>query len=342
MINSIPYISPSMFYYWNKCPLKAVFNYEYKNTQFFPKHPDADLGNIIHRFYENKNKWNIKNRSQFNTKWNKQVADINYEYANNPLQSVYFPIQWHSSYYAVKKQLLLKQLLKHSNRTQQVSLKIKREKWIEDENKIIAGKIDMLIYDNSGNIVEIVDYKTGNIYEKQNGKLIIKNAYKTQLALYAKAVINTQGTKPILSLINLSGKKVIIDYSDNYIEQVYLQAKVLKDKINTALFNGNFTKLANPNAENCHMCKYRSVCNAYKNKFMNVVIKNNIDLKGKVKKINVKIFEIETNNGELYRIINTRGLNVSNNKMAIVYNLYFPEKENKLLYTQKNTIINYE
>ena len=65
LMKPIKFISPSNFSYWENCPLRAIFSNEYKDQIFFPKHPDADLGRIIHSFYENKNKWRITKKISF-------------------------------------------------------------------------------------------------------------------------------------------------------------------------------------------------------------------------------------------------------------------------------------
>jgi hypothetical protein len=96
-MDKVQYISPSSFYYWEKCPLQAVLSKQ--TTKFFQNSPDADLGSLIHRFYEKNNKWNISSVESFNTKWKTEI-----EILNNQLQhSNYYPIQWNAKYYTIKK-----------------------------------------------------------------------------------------------------------------------------------------------------------------------------------------------------------------------------------------------
>ncbi len=340
MIKSIPYISPSKFYYWKKCPLKAVFFYEYKNTQFFPRHPDADIGNVIHNFYENRYKWKITNEKIFSRKWNELITKLNKEYKNSNLQSRYFPVQWYSNFYSVKKQLLKKYLLSSAKRKKSHT-NIKNEEWIKDDKNTIAGKADLLIYNNYGIITEIADFKTGKIFEKENNKLKIRKAYKTQLALYAKIIIDKQQSKPITLIIDISGKKHPVEITSDEIDKTYNEAKELKHSINTALLKNKVSELANPDNENCFMCNYRPVCVAYKQKFMNFPINNNIDICGKVLISNTNLIKIENEQG-VFQIVNFRENITLNNKNICVYNLYFPDMGNKILYAQNNTIVKYE
>ena len=58
-MNEIIYISPSTFYYWEKCPLQAVLSKLPESRNFFPNNPDADLSSLIHKFYEKQNEWKI-------------------------------------------------------------------------------------------------------------------------------------------------------------------------------------------------------------------------------------------------------------------------------------------
>lgn len=340
MIKSIPYISPSKFYYWKKCPLKAVFYYEYKNTKIFPRHPDADIGNIIHTFYENRYKWKITNEEVFSNKWNGLIEKLNDEYKNSKLQSRYFPVQWHSNFYAVKKQLLKKNILS-SVRGKKSHSSIKNEQWIEDEDNIVAGKVDLLIYNDKGIITEIADFKTGKIFEKENNKLKIRESYKIQLALYAKVITDKQQYKPETLIIDISGKKHTVEINIDEIDKIFNEAKELKHSINTALQKNKTNELANPDDKNCFMCNYRPVCATYRQKFINFSIKNNIDICGKVLISNANLIKIENEQG-VFQILNLKENITLNNKNICVYNLYFPDKENKVLYAQNNTIVKYE
>lgn len=55
----IKFISPSKFAYWEKCPIKAIYGKTYTDLTFFPKHPDADLGTILHYFLEKKKNYKL-------------------------------------------------------------------------------------------------------------------------------------------------------------------------------------------------------------------------------------------------------------------------------------------
>jgi len=335
MTKLVKYISPSSFYYWEKCPLKAVYSKIYSTHQFFPKHPDADLGSIIHQFYENQNKWDIKNLRLFNQKWEEKINELNQLYKKNELQKRYYPVQWHSKYYTIKKHSLLNTLLSKKDHLLTQS-NIVFEKWVNDD--VLGGYVDLMIVEKD-KVKQITDFKTGDIFETIASEKRIKEIYRTQLALYASIILKNQQTLPVFYLEDIKGTKHIIEISKNYIETVKNRAVELKRKIDTAVSNDVINSLAIQNAENCKYCNYRIVCHTYASKLMNTKIDSNIDLFGKVMKVNINEIHIEVNN----RIFNVK--NVKTDKIieigsfVSIYNLYYPDEETNILYFLKNTII---
>ncbi len=335
MNNRIEYISPSSFYYWNRCPLSALYSKKYSNKQVFPKHPDGDLGNIIHYLYV-KNK--VDNKVSFNKKWHKEIKIINESYLKNPLQARFYPIQWYSKYYAVKKQLLYKNLLnkEYSTEITKTDVKLLYEKWINNEH--IGGYVDLLIMQND-KVKEIIDFKTGNIFDIKNKKKEIKTVYKYQLALYCAVVIENQTYIPDLFIETLNGKRYQIEIDQSYINNIANKAFELKQKINFAVESGNTASLAQCNPENCTNCNYRVFCSSYKLNLINKSLGKTIDVSGVI--INKSKTEIQLNNGlAIFTIRNIKvleSLSVGDN--TSIFNLFYPDEEQTILYTSKNTII---
>ena len=334
----VKYISPSSFYYWEKCPLKAVFSKKYRDWQFFPKHPDADLGTVIHLFYEKKTEWIIDSQTAFENKWKELIANINETYKINELQKRYYPVQWYSKYYAVKKALLKKNIL--SNHTHHKSKKnIAFEKWIY--NKIIGGYIDLIIFNDEKKIKSIVDFKTGEIFEKADGQFQIKEVYKMQLALYAIVIKEQQGFIPKLFIENIKGERILVEISDSYIEAIYNRAIRLKNKIDLAEKDNCVDSLANANSDNCKLCDYRTICVIYKTTLMNNVIDNMIDIHGKLIGKYPPVVDIDLTN-ITYRIKNLRSIDdLDIGREIFIYNLFLPDENENILYSIKSTIIEY-
>lgn len=338
----VKYISPSSFYYWEKCPAKAVYSKKYKDEQFFPKHPDAYLGTVVHKIYEKRFEWNFGSEEKFEKIWKRQIHQINEEFKDNPLQRRFYPVQWNANFYAVKKILLKNNILnvvKSSNKR----LNFNVEKWVTDNNNIVGGYIDLQIKDNDNRVIEIIDFKTGNIYEKVNGKFQIKEAYKMQFALYAFILNEQQGFMPTLTLGTMNAKKVSLELDKEYIENMYLRAGFLKNIIKET---DDIRLLTVANKGNCKFCNYRKICHKYQTKMINSKLDNNmIDIKGRItlfiKSKNMNNIEVITTSGK-YLIKNLSfSEDLEINKEIYIYNLYFPDEKGKILYVLLNTIVEY-
>lgn len=335
MTNVVKYISPSSFYYWEKCPLIAVYSKIYSSQQFFPRHPDADLGSIIHQFYEKQNEWGINSIKLFNQKWEEKINELNDLYKKNELQKRYYPVQWHSKYYTVKKLSLSNTLL--SKKTHQLSKSnIVFEKWINDD--VLGGYVDLMVVEKD-KIKQITDFKTGDIYENNKGEKKVKEVYRTQLALYVSIILNKQQSLPVLYIEDIKGDSHIVEMGENYISEVKNRAIELKRKIDFAVSNNDLNSLAIPNEENCKYCNNRIVCYTYADKLINTKIDSNIDLLGKVIKVNITEIHIEVNS-RLYRVKNVKTDKIIEIGSSIsIYNLYYPDEETDILYFLDNTII---
>jgi hypothetical protein len=340
-MDKVEYISPSLFYYWEKCPLQAVLSKQSKIKSVFPKHPDADLGTIIHKFFEKQNDWKIDSVEKFDKKWAEEIALINQKYQEDILQHNYFPIQWYSKYYAVKKNSLRNKIISKSTKeiVQPTShIKFEYEKWISNDS--IGGRIDYVISEND-EIKQIVDFKTGNIFDINGNKIQLKEIYKQQLALYCAAILEKQEFIPEAIIETLDGKRVKVCLEKEYIEILSNKVKQLKNKINTAIETNTINLLSNCNFENCCNCNYRPFCEEYKTTLINNLIGKKIDIKGKITKIesNEVVIETTKSNFTLKKIIHIDKYKL--NYECEIYNLYFPENEENYLYETINTVIIY-
>lgn len=340
-MDKIQYISPSLFYYWEKCPLQAILSKQSAIISVFPKHPDADLGTIIHKFLEKQNVWEIYTVEKFEKKWAEEISIINKKYQADILQKNYFPIQWNSRYYTVKKHSLCKRII---SRTKKEIVEInpksrhEYEKWINSDT--IGGKIDFLVIENS-EIKQIVDFKTGNIYESIKNKPQLKEVYRQQLALYCAVIIERQEFIPELFIETMDGNRVNVCLERGYIETLKKKAELLKSKINSAIETNTINSLSNCSLENCGNCNYRPFCEGYKSSLINNLIGKNIDIKGKILKNELNEVLIETK--KCYFVIKKikQSDKYKLNYECEIYNLYFPKKEENNLHETLNTVIIY-
>ena len=341
----IKFISPSSFFYWTKCPLKAVYSKSFRDQQIFPKHPDADLGSIIHSFIENKAKWNISSSVAFEEKWEIEIDKLDYTYKKSGVQKIYFPIKWNAKYFAVKKLLLKKSLLREISRPKINHLsRSKFEQWIDD-SKDIGGKVDYMILNENDEIVEIVDFKTGNIFEFTGTNKSIKMAYIYQLLLYAYIINEKQMFYPRCFIQDIKGNKYEVEISEEAINEIYKSVIELKTQINQSIEDGDVDQLANPNIKNCSYCDYRPLCNQYKTTLINNFDNKQVDIYGEVislkgsEKLELKI-KVENKILTLKNISTYESIQMGDN--IFVYNLFCPDGDTEILFAMKQTVIKHD
>jgi hypothetical protein len=341
----IKFISPSSFYYWEKCPLKAIYFSKFRGQQIFPKHPDADLGSLIHAFFENKTKWNILSPEAFEDRWEKEINKLDEACKLNAIQKIYFPIKWNAKYFAVKKILLKKSLFKKIQLpANAIHKNIKFEQWIDD-GKDVGGKVDKMVLNEQNEIVEIIDFKTGNIFELVNKKRVVKTSYVEQLLLYAYMINIQQNFYPKCYIQDLKGNKHHVEINEVIAIDVYKKALALKNKINHGINEDQIDQLAAPNIENCYHCDYRPVCPQYQVKFINNFENTNVDIYGLVIDVkgNEKLeLKIELHN----KIVVLKNISahesIKQGDIIFVYNLFCPDENSQILFAMKQTIIKHE
>ena len=159
-MDKIKYISPSQFVYWHDCPYRAIMSKTCSRTQ----NANAELGILIHKFYEKYKEWRIDSESSFLKKWEDEIEALNIKYSS---AEDFYPIQWNSLFYVVKKNLLMRRIL--TTKQIQVEAATKDsvflyEKWLN--NDYIGGCADLIVKKDDI-ITSLVDYKTGSVYYKR-------------------------------------------------------------------------------------------------------------------------------------------------------------------------------
>ena len=341
----IKFIQPSQVFYWEKCPLKAVFSTQYKDRPLFPNHPDSELGSLIHLFIQKKKDWAINSEESFEEKWRTEIEKIDKAYLANKLQKVYYPIKWHSKYYSVKKILLKKLLLKASKQQKSGStVNILREQW-KDDSKDIGGKIDYMVLNEKDEVIEIGDTKTGKIFEFVDKKKVIKESFIKQLLLYAYIIKSKQNFYPKCFIMDIAGNKYELEIDENVIKFEIEKAVALKKRINKCIENSDYSSLANPILENCLICDYRPVCNQYKSNFINNFENKRVDVFGEIIEIK-RARKIEIQLKTIEKEIVLKGIttqeNISLGDNVYIYNLFCPDGDSSILYAIKETLIRNE
>lgn len=131
----------------------------------------------------------------------------------------------------------------------------KIERWIEDDGLGLGGKPDRVEFHGGSPVV--VDLKTG-ISQKE-----IQPDHRRQLLLYAHLVAVKHETTPTTVAIETGdGKRYSEQITNSDIEAAVQEAVGLVENFNASL-GGSFEPKADPSADTCRYCNYRSVCDPY-------------------------------------------------------------------------------
>jgi len=250
----------------------------------------------------------------------------------------------------MKKILLKKHLRAVSDQPPKPSgVKFYSEKWFESKNKLIAGKIDLVI--EAGQDAEIVDFKTGAITQDlldDAGEIFseVKEEYKDQLKLYAYLYFENTATFPTtLSLVDLAKQKFTVGFSHSECISIFEQAEKLLDATNESISKGTFA--ANPTEANCRYCLYRPACSFFLKRIETDYSFN--DVSGSIKNVvkyqngNVSVF---LENGEMKITVmgfSSERYDELNDKRGRQINIFNLRKEAiEFVYSLTKTTIIYE
>jgi RecB family exonuclease len=342
-------ISPSQFYSMKNCAYKSLLAEAFDKKPLLPVSPNAYFGTVLHKMLELIAKGAVKNEEDFNKMFDEQVKAV-----ENNLQEegydFFIPLQKNVKDFGMKKILLKKHLRNISERPATSNgVKYSSEKWFESKDKVIAGKIDLVI--ESEREAEIIDFKTGAITQDvldDEGEIFsdIKAEYKEQLKLYAYLYFETNGKFPTqLSLVDLAKQKFTIDFTESECNIIFGEAKELLKATNESIISEKF--VANPSGENCKYCLYKPACCFFLNYLesdyslndvsgiiLNVVKYQNgnvsVFLKSGDREITVTSFPTEKYNE----------LNVHRNKRINIYNLR--KEASQFVYSATKTTVIYE
>jgi CRISPR/Cas system-associated exonuclease Cas4 (RecB family) len=342
-------ISPSQFYSMKNCAYKSLLAEAFEKKPLLPVSPNAYFGTVLHKMLELIAKGVISNEEDFNKSFDEQVK-LQEENLKQQGYDFFVPLQKNVKDFGMKKILLKKHLRNISERPATSSgVKYSSEKWFESKDKLIAGKIDLVI--EVEREAEIIDFKTGAITQDvldDEGEIFsdIKEEYKEQLKLYAYLYFETNGKFPTqLSLVDLAKQKFTIDFTESECNIIFEEAKELLNTTNESISSEKFA--ANPSEANCKYCLYRPACsfflkhletdysfNDVSGSIINVVKYQNgnvsVFLESGDRKITVTSFPTEKYDE----------LNNSRNKQISVFNLR--KEATEFVYSATKTTIVYE
>jgi hypothetical protein len=305
-------ISPSQFYSMKNCAYKSLLAEAMNKKALLPVSANAYYGTVLHKMLELISKGAIRNEEDFNTTFQEQIKLMEEKLVSDGYD-FFVPLQKKVKDFIMKKILLKDHLRNVSERpTRASNTKFHSEKWFESKDKLIGGKIDLVI--EAEQEIEILDFKIGK--------------FPTQL-----------------SLVDLTKQKFTVDFSVNECNTIFEEAKTLLNSTNDSIDKGIFT--ANPTEANCKYCLYRPACSFY---LKHIETDNSFnDVSGSVQNVvkfqngNVSLY-LESGD-KLFTVSNLPSekfdeLNNSRNKKINVFNLKREPRE--FFYSAIKTTIVYE
>jgi CRISPR/Cas system-associated exonuclease Cas4 (RecB family) len=342
-------ISPSQFYSMKNCAYKSILAEAFGKSPLLPVSPNAYFGTVLHKMLELISKGTVRNEDDFNRMFDEQVKSVEENLQKQGYNS-FVPLQKNVKDFGMKKILLKKHLrtmLEQPSKTS--SVKYHSEKWFKSKDKLIAGKIDLVI--EAEQEAEIIDFKTGDITQDvldDAGEIFseVKEEYKEQLKLYAYLYFeNTSRFPTALSLVDLAKQKFSVSFSQSECHSLFVEAKKLLHFTNESISKRTFA--ANPTEANCKYCLYRPACSFYLKQLETDYSLN--DISGSIKNVvkyqngNVSIF---LQSGERQFTVTSfpsekyDELNDSKNKQISIYNLR--KEATEFVYSVTKTTIIYE
>lgn len=342
-------ISPSQFYSMKNCAYKSLLAEAFEKKPLLPVSPNAYFGTVLHKMLELISKGVVRSEDDFNRVFDEQVKNVE-ENLRQQGFVFFIPLQKNVKDFGMKKILLKKHLRQLSEQPPKSnSVKYDSEKWFESKDKLIAGKIDLVI--EVGEVAEIIDFKTGAITQDvldDAGETFseVKEEYKEQLKLYAYLYYENTGRFPTaLILVDLAKQKFSVSFSQAECSSIFDEAKKLLHSTNESISKGAFA--ANPTEANCKYCLYRPACSFFLKKLETDYSFN--DVSGSVKNVvkyqngNVSVF---LQSGEKqFTVANFRSekydeLNDMRSKQISIYNLR--KEATEFVYSATKTTMIYE
>jgi hypothetical protein len=277
IISLLERISPSRYASLTRCVLYEACSAA-RQPPLLPTSPTALLGSITHALLERAGRGEFENpeRATIENAWDSLVATEEKQMANSPLLRRFVPLRLSARKYEVRRAQACLRSLSIATEVAATGTHVKRvgdtktyfEKWVCSKDGRVGGYVDYMRETPTELLVR--DYKTGSLFEDDKSSVEIKNAYKTQLWLYAALVHETFNRWPTkLELVPLNGVAVEIEFAPEICLSLLESARKTLDRVNSQIQLVMRSKpdalasLGSATPENCLFCPYRPSCAAY-------------------------------------------------------------------------------
>jgi hypothetical protein len=253
-------LSPSKIHLISQCKLRFILSSQkvggtgYSNV--FNRY--SFLGVLLHGVLEDFIKSNL-DISEFDCVWNRQLGYfVNKYYINAGLQ---LSLAYQLPYYVIKKEKLRRYI--------DNLLKVKGTRMLAEVPVVgtsISGFADLIDDDPIKKCVNIIDLKTGPIWELSKGEIIkLKEGYRIQLLTYGTAYWEKgYRSEDIVCTVQGLSKDEHIEMTFGSEEYAYHQKflKLLIAEIEVAKLTSDLSDMAFPAVDSCKYCEHAFKCSA--------------------------------------------------------------------------------
>jgi hypothetical protein len=253
-------LSPSKIHFISQCKLRFILSSKKPNkTVYSPVfNIYSFLGILIHSVLEEFIRKDLK-IAKFDYVWSRQLQSCIKKYSFD----TYFKLNltYQLPYYIIKKEkfrLYLIVLLNNKNSNLAAEVPI--------TGGYISGFVDLVEEDTLSQKVNIIDLKTGPIWELARGEIIgLKEGYRIQLLTYGtayweKGYLAQDITCTIRGLSEDEHISTTFTSEEYELHQKFL--KKLKEEIEEASLTGNSDLLAFPTVTSCKYCEHGLSCSS--------------------------------------------------------------------------------
>jgi hypothetical protein len=262
----IPATSPSLVESMRACLLRAGMSKTPGIWAYVLSNPKAWLGTAYHSVLKRLPELSgAEGPSRLQELWQQEIGRLEQQASGHPLNRRYGAGTSWRGYYLVLETLKIRAAnLAPAQRVQigNSAAQTFREEDIVGFGGKLKGKPDL------GRGDEIIDFKTGNIYEvadEEDTSPALKQAYVRQLRLYAYLIHEATGRWPRRGLLYpIAGPPVEIDVDPPACVQEATEAVALLDRYNAlAAQASDPAALASPSPDACRWCPFKMLCPAF-------------------------------------------------------------------------------
>ncbi|MCA9961248.1 MAG: PD-(D/E)XK nuclease family protein [Anaerolineales bacterium] len=270
-IKPLEYITPSLVFALERCFLQVAFGLDEQYKSYQISSPYARLGQVVHYILEQVSKGFLQDTDE--AEWEPLLLKMWLAEVKKHEQQVlasedeqHYGVAERWPRYSLQKVCTIHKALEIASGIKKSVKRINKGEWKTEKNSQafdgkLRGRADGVYQSEHG--AEIIDYKTGNIYdEDENGQRHLKTNYRRQLLLYATLHHAETGEWPSHGhIVPLIGQQVTIEIDPIEAEKEAATALYLLAQFNESVAgNVSFLSLAQPLEENCQYCAYEKIC----------------------------------------------------------------------------------